>query len=400
MGMAPLAMFLREGGCEVCGFDDSPNPAVKEMLLSRGVKFCESRTPGFCPDEFIITSALKHDKQYLKEISRKNFSRRGEALARIAEKRRLIGVCGSHGKTTTTTLICHAIQKLGLDAGYITGAIPNKIPPQKYCAENKILAAEIDESDGTIENFSPEIAVALNADLDHTDTYKDMQSIGEMFSRLFSRAKKYIVIPEGDEILKSAAAGKKAETVFVKTPKDDFVLSDKMMAQRALELAFERDFPLTIFGDFAGVGRRQEILRDDGEIFAVADYAHHPREVGAFMAWLDKNAPEKKLVFFQPHRYSRTKRFAKDFQEIFSSRAKKGDKIFILPVYAASEPFDETATEKIIAKQNLMLAKFSEMGNILRDFKKGSKTKVCAAFVGAGDVYFEAKKLFDFYEKI
>ena len=69
-------------------------------------------------------------------------------------------------------------------------------------------------------------------------------------------------------------------------------------------------------------------------------------------------------------------------------------------MYAASEPFDETATEKIIAKQNLMLAKFSEMGNILRDFKKGSKTKVCAALVGAGDVYFEAKKLFDFYEKI
>ncbi|MBR4597926.1 MAG: hypothetical protein IKO42_05985, partial [Opitutales bacterium] len=245
-----------------------------------------------------------------------------------------------------------------------------------------------------------EIAVALNADLDHTDTYKDLPSVGEMFSRLFSRTKKYIVIPEGDEILKRAASGKKAETVFVKIPKNDFISADKLMAQRALELAFERDFPPDVFDDFAGVGRRQEVLKDCEEFFAIADYAHHPREVAAFFEWLDKNSPEKKLVFFQPHRYTRTKRFAADFQKIFSARAQKGDKIFILPVYAASEPFDEAATEKIIAKQNLMLAKFSEMGNILRDFKKSAKTKFCAAFVGAGDVYFEAKKLFDFYEKI
>lgn len=393
MGMSPLAMFLRAGGDEVAGFDDSPNSAVKEMLLSCGVKFCAERAPDFCPDEFIISSALKSAESGLKKIGCKKFSRRGEALAAIAKSRVLIGVCGSHGKTTTTTLISHAIQKLGLDAGYITGAIPQNIPPQKYCAENKILAAEIDESDGTIENFSPHITVALNGDLDHTDTYPDAASLGEMFARLFSRTKKYIVIPESDEILRRAAQGCKAETVLVKTPADDFVLSDKLMAQKALELGFGREFGLSVFGDFAGVCRRQEVLKNSAEIFAIADYAHHPSEVAAFLGWLDKSAPRKKLIFFQPHRYTRTKRFAKDFQKIFSARAQAGDEVFILPVYAASEPFDASATEKIIANQNLMLAKFSEMGNILNEFQKRAKTKFCAAFIGAGDIYFEAKKI-------
>ena len=159
MGMAPLAMFLRDEGCEVSGFDDNPNPEVKRMLLKKGVKFCESKEPDFDTDEFIITSALKYVEQNLKGAPCKKFLRRGVALSEIAKERRLVGVCGSHGKTTTTSLISHAISALSLDAGYITGAIPNGIPPQKFCEKNKILAAELDESDGTIENFSPEITV-------------------------------------------------------------------------------------------------------------------------------------------------------------------------------------------------------------------------------------------------
>lgn len=394
MGMAPLAMFLRDEGCEVSGFDDNPNPAVKSMLLQKGVKFCESKKPDFDTDEFIITSALKYVEQNLKDAPCKKFLRRGVALAEIANKRRLIGVCGSHGKTTTTSLISHAISTLNLDAGYITGAIPNGIPPQKFCEKNKILAAELDESDGTIENFSPEITVALNGDLDHTDTYPDLKSLEEMFARLFSRTKKYIVIPEGDGLLKRAADSAKAETIFVKCPKDDFMMSDKLMALCALNLAFERDFSLSVFDEFKGVGRRQEILKDDGEILAVADYAHHPSEIAAFFSWLDKNSPQNKLVFFQPHRYSRTKRFAKDFQKILQSRADKGDKIYILPVYPASEPFEEGGSEKNIANSNLMLANFQDIGHILNEFKRNAESKFCAAFIGAGDIYFYAKKLF------
>lgn len=394
MGMAPLAMFLVDEGCEVSGFDDNPNPALKSMLLAKGVKFCESKKPDFDADEFIITSALKYEEKNLKSCSCKKFLRRGTALSEIASKRRLVGICGSHGKTTTTSLFSHAISSLNLDAGYITGAIPNGIPPQKFCQKNKILAAELDESDGTIENFSPEITVALNGDLDHTDTYSDLKSLEEMFARLFSRTKKYIVIPEGDELLRRASASAKAETVFVKCPKDDFMLADKLMALCALNLAFERNFSLSVFDGFKGVGRRQEILRDDGEIFAVADYAHHPTELAAFFNWLDKNSPQKKLVFFQPHRYSRTKRFAKDFQKTLQARADKGDEIRILPVYPASEPFDEGGSEKNIANANLMLANFQDIEHILSEFKRNAESKFCAAFIGAGDIYFYAKKLF------
>lgn len=394
MGMAPLAMFLCDEGCEVSGFDDNPNPMVKNMLIQKGVKFCESQKPNFNADEFIITSALEYIEESLKESRNKKFLRRGVALSEIAKKRRLIGVCGSHGKTTTTTLISHAILSQNLDAGYITGAIPNNIPPQKFCAENKFLVAELDESDGTIEKFSPEITVALNADLDHTDTYADLKSLEAMFERLFARTKKYIVIPEGDEMLSRAASKASAKTIRVKCPADDFLQTDKLMAQHALSIAFKTDFSIDIFDDFCGVNRRQEILKNNDEIFAVADYAHHPTEISAFFKWLDKNSPNPKLIFFQPHRYSRTKYFAKDFQKILKLRADKDDAVYILPVYAASEPFDESGSEKNIASSNLMLAKFQDIEHILNEFKRSAKTKFSVAFIGAGDIYFSAKKLF------
>ena len=132
MGMAPLALFLAEGGCQISGFDDSPNGLVLDMLKSRGIEIEKSRVPKSKVDEFIITSALKRDADTLKKAEAGKFLRRGEALAEIARSRRLIGVCGSHGKTTTTSLIAHAILKNSIDAGFITGAIPVGFLPSKY----------------------------------------------------------------------------------------------------------------------------------------------------------------------------------------------------------------------------------------------------------------------------
>lgn len=394
MGMAPLALFMREGGCEISGFDDNPSGIVKDILANAKVDIVKNRMPENSVDEFIITSALKRSADILKKANADAFLRRGEALANIAKTRRLIGVCGSHGKTTTTTLIAHAILKKNLDAGFVTGAIPVEMPPAKYCESAKILAAELDESDGTIENFSPEITVALNGDLDHTDTYADFSALESMFKRLFLRTKKFVIIPNNDEVLKRACADIKAQVIEIEVPQNDFLEYDKRMALAALNTAFNENFGLEIFDDFKGVLRRQEILVSNEKVFALADYAHHPREVRAFLEWLDANFSGKKLLFFQPHRYTRTKRFSQDFKDILNRRAKLGDEVFVLPVYAASEIFDESASSKLLASENVKLAEFAEMGNILEAFKKASESKICAAFIGAGDIYFEAKKLF------
>lgn len=395
MGMAPLALFLAEGGCQISGFDDSPNGLVLDMLKSRGIEIEKSRVPKSKVDEFIITSALKRDADTLKKAEAGKFLRRGEALAEIARSRRLIGVCGSHGKTTTTSLIAHAILKNSIDAGFITGAIPVGFLPSKYCESEKFLAAELDESDGTIENFSPEITVALNGDLDHTDTYADFFALEKMFERLFSRTERLVIIPKADKLLARAAKNAKAQVLEVEVPANDFMAYDKMMALAALNAAFGVKFGLENFDDFKGVARRQEVFVSNEKLFAVADYAHHPNELRAFLNWLDARECARKLIFFQPHRYTRTKRFAADFKAILESRAKLGDRVFVLPVYAASELFDAKAGSEILTSQNVKLARSGEMRDILEEFKNSDESRKCAAFVGAGDIYFEAKKIFN-----
>lgn len=395
MGMAPLALFLAEGGCQISGFDDSPNGLVLDMLKSRGIEIEKSRVPKSKVDEFIITSALKRDADTLKKAEAGKFLRRGEALAEIARSRRLIGVCGSHGKTTTTSLIAHAILKNSIDAGFITGAIPVGFLPSKYCESEKFLAAELDESDGTIENFSPEITVALNGDLDHTDTYADFFALEKMFERLFSRTERLVIIPKADKLLARAAKNAKAQVLEVEVPANDFMAYDKMMALAALNAAFGVKFGLENFDDFKGVARRQEVFVSNEKFFAVADYAHHPNELRAFLNWLDARECARKLIFFQPHRYTRTKRFAADFKAILESRAKLGDRVFVLPVYAASELFDAKAGSEILISQNVKLARSGEMRDILEEFKNSDESRKCVAFVGAGDIYFEAKKIFN-----
>ena len=395
MGMAPLALFLAEGGCKISGFDDSPNGLVLDMLKSRGIEIEKSRVPKSKVDEFIITSALKRDADTLKKAEAGKFLRRGEALAEIARSRRLIGVCGSHGKTTTTSLIAHAILKNSIDAGFITGAIPVGFLPSKYCESEKFLAAELDESDGTIENFSPEITVALNGDLDHTDTYADFFALEKMFERLFSRTERLVIIPKADKLLARAAKNAKAQVLEVEVPANDFMAYDKMMALVALKAAFGVKFGLENFDDFKGVARRQEVFVSNEKFFAVADYAHHPNELRAFLNWLDARECARKLIFFQPHRYTRTKRFAADFKAILESRAKLGDRVFVLPVYAASELFDAKAGSEILTSQNVKLARSGEMRDILEEFKNSDESRKCVAFVGAGDIYFEAKKIFN-----
>lgn len=395
MGMAPLALFLADDDCEISGFDDSPNALVIDMLRAKGIDLCKSRTPTEEVDEFIITSALKRDAEKLKSARAKKFLRRGEALAEVAKSRRLIGVCGSHGKTTTSSLIAHAILRESLDAGFVTGALPVGFSPSKHCESGKFLAAELDESDATIENFSPEICVALNGDLDHTDTYADFSALGGMFERLFRRTKSCIVIPRGDELLRKAAEKAKAQVVEIEVPADDFMTYDKRMALCALNLAFGSSFGIEIFDDFKGVFRRQEVFASNERLFAVADYAHHPGELRAFLSWLDSKFAGEKLLFFQPHRYTRTKRFAEDFKAILERRARMGDRVFLLPVYAASEIFDAQADSKILTSENVKLVQAAEMDKILRDYKADGTSRKCVAFIGAGDIYFEAKKLFN-----
>ncbi len=395
MGMAPLAAFLKDGGADVIGFDDHPNHRIKIELENLGIKF-ESLKKIESDRNVVISTALKcRTSEILSTTNAQKIELRGECWSKVCAKRALTAVVGSHGKSTVSALLAHAIIQNNKDCGYLVGAIPNEFPMRKFCDEGKILISEIDESDGTIENFSPEVCVALNADLDHTYTYADSSKIEEMFERLFDRTKRLVIYPESDPILSRVAKRTKTKTQAVKIP-SEFMQANKIMAKVAYEAIFEEEVSTSIFDNFKGLMRRQEIICDTSKIKVIADYAHHPKEIESFINWFLKNTNGEKIIVFQPHRYSRTKSFADDFAKILDNAANDAS-VVLLPVYPASEPFDPLGESDVIsAKSNrIMLAKSPDFFRMILDKLNESNTnKIEVAIVGAGDFYFEAKEFF------
>lgn len=389
MGMAPLAILLKAAGNTVLGFDDNADIRVKNLLQQFGIECQGSFSETVKPDLFVISTALCN--RNLKSAAK--IQRRGVCFADFCKNRKLVAITGSHGKSTVSNLCAHAINKLSLNAGYMVGALSEHYAPAKFCKDGEYIFSEIDESDATIENFSPEICVALNYDLDHTDTYKNADSLKDMFCRLFERTKQKIIVPSCDKTLceLAKASGKSFEIVQIE-PNADFSLINALMAQCALKSVFGDTLDCTVLNSFEGTYRRQEVLCNTPALFAMADYAHHPSEVKAFLNWFGGKYGNDNYIFFQPHRYSRTKCFAKTFAQILEDFAKLGNSVYVLPVYAASEKFDELGTSDKITQnsQLLKLASFSEMQKIVERLKTGGKKS--AAFVGAGDIYFKAKE--------
>ena len=409
MGMSPLAAFLRDSGAAVCGFDDHPDAVVANYLEKYGVETAPSpfarigKNPrdnsdlsGY--DTVVISTALRPLREKFESLGAKNIMLRGECWAQICKKRRLSAVVGSHGKSTVSAMSAHAINKYGLGGGWLVGAVPAKFDMHKFAPGGGIVVSEIDESDGTIENFSPEITAALNADLDHTDTYADWDALKNMFRRLFGRTKKTVLFPKSDPILREIAREFPQKARPVEIPQNDFNAANAALARAVVEETFAVKLPADAFDDFAGLRRRQERIYADSSAVVVADYAHHPSEVAAFLKLFNTRfSDRRRITVFQPHRYTRTKKFAQNFAEILAQSAATGNETFLAQVYAASEPFDPDGTsEKIIefAPANaLKLAKDDEPFRVVRD-NSAKGEKLALAVVGAGDIYFAARKFF------
>ena len=403
MGMAPLALFAKSCGMDICGFDDHASKRVAALLEENGISVSGrfDADAAKSADAFVISSALK--LRIGTDIPEGlNPRRRGKFLAdEICRNRKLTAVVGSHGKSTVTAMLAHATRKLGAEAGYIVGAIPTGFSPSKFCEEGKPIFAEIDESDGTIENFSPEVCLALNADLDHIDQYADSSELAKMFERLFRRTKRHIIILAGDKILLDAAlkSGKPFTQVEASS---DFTETNARLAAEAFKRTLnlrkaDEVYPnKKTFEDFSGVVRRQERLGNVGALEIYADYAHHPNEIKAFLSWFKERFPNR-IVVFQPHRYTRTKRFAGEFAKILS---EQDCPVYVAPVYAASEPFDPDGTSERIVRLSdkiLPLGSFEEFDSLalrLAEDTKRDGIKRALAIVGAGDLYFQAKKIF------
>jgi UDP-N-acetylenolpyruvoylglucosamine reductase len=390
MGMAPLAAYLAAAGHKVCGHDDNLQSEVRSTLESAGVTvrdflFVEELSAF---EVLVHSSALAADHPLVQGAREAGLEvmRRGELLAKLAEGRRLLAVVGSHGKTTTAGMIAHGLITNDIAADYILGGFfAHKAHPPYHFGGNDWLVAEVDESDGTIDAFNPEVTLVLNLDWDHADHYPDSLALESAFKGLLERTTACVLAPEDlrERFIKTDALAFKSWSPTGK----GMHAANAAAATAALELLGGQDFGQPARADFPGMARRQTCLHRDVLLAVYEDYAHHATEIEALIEHLRATEPKRRLVVvFQAHRYSRTRQFKDDL-----ARALGGaDQVFLLPIYGAYET-DRAGGEMI----NFTMAFGASPPTVLPMTGLGMEKLAMAlgdepltlAFVGAGDIH-------------
>lgn len=427
MGVGPLAIYMREEGWDVSGWDDAADSPMRVFLTRAGVRFEEKlpadaaivgRSSAVKPGNPLYDAALANGSRIL---------RRGELLAERAAEKKLIAVCGSHGKTTTSGMLAQTIAAAGTDAGYVLGGLYRDpaMPPAHYSSATPWLVAEVDESDGTIRHFSPEITIVVNLDWDHPDYYKTEADLERTFRELFERTRGAIFIPAGNARLLRLTHGLKIPVFTVGAGGDyafsvvrsgvketqaeiggrfsagtivlpvagTFNIQNAMLALAATAYVCDGKIGVTPLGKFSGMRRRQDVLYAGSRLKVFADYAHHPTEISALLRLLREMSLGRLVVVFQPHRYSRTRQYAAEFANALSV----ADEALILPVYSAGEAKisgGEAAailaavtagTRGIRTCENAAEA-LNRLREIAAGVLDGNGEETVIAFVGAGDI--------------
>ena len=396
MGMAPLACWMASAGYQISGYDAHLQERVRTWLDRAGVELYDFLFPEqVCQyTTLVYSSAVPKDHPLLAAARESGLRllRRGEMLAEIAKRKRLIAVVGSHGKTTTSGMIAHGLQHCGIEANYILGGLfsASSKAPSHYC-ESEWLLAEVDESDGTIDHFSPEVSLVLNIDWDHADQYSEAAHLEEAFAQLLSRTKQTILSPNGLDLSADSDAeaqcfdGSSEELNLQAPPPGRFNSSNGDAAAKVLSLLSDQ-LSADVLSSFEGMARRQSTLHSSDELVVIEDYAHHPTEIDALLDCLKTTHPERRIVVvFQPHRYSRTRQFKSEFAASLAA----ADEVLLLPVYAAFENHLEDADSAALAsaftKERPEVLDATLAGvEMLKERASGQPTLM--AFVGAGDI--------------
>lgn len=423
MGLGPLAVYLARRGFSVSGEDDALVPEVARILVEAGV----SLRPRDQACDLVVRSSAISDQHpaILAAVARGLVVvRRGELLAEVLRGRKLVAVCGSHGKTTTTAMLVTALRAAGFPAGYVCGGLFNDDTPVASVGSNEWVVAEVDESDGTIEGFSPEITLVVNLDWDHPDRYASAAEFEAAFVGLCSRTRgavlaidscarsarvaptaltfgrsgsfRALVRSESSEGLQLELGGRFNAMVAEVRARGEFNASNAAGALAAAQLMGVEMSP-HLLSRFAGVRRRQSLLLDEGGFTVMEDYAHHPSEIRALLSSLrPRVGPGGRLVAaFQPHRYSRTATFKAEF----AASLALADSVHLLDVYSAGEaPVSGGTTADVYAEikrgsPRLSVSYFpGDEGGSLAALVRDAAPGDLVVFVGAGDINQSARR--------
>lgn len=397
-GVAPLAIYAAHAGHTVFGHDDVLNHQIKDLLISQKITILPEKILTKKCDLIVYSSAI--DTQTHELISQAKERkipciRRGEFLQKITENKKLIAIIGSHGKTSVCASIAEIILKNNIKADYILGAFfkNDKFLPSKFSETSEFVVAEVDESDRTIDCFSPYHTVALNFDDDHAENYNGLDGLKNSFEQIFDRTKHSIFMPKCSQVL-NELANKSSGKV-----KNYTICDEKPFYEHNIDIAkfvsndIFREEPNTNI-EFVGAKFRNETIGSLEDVVFLQDYAHHPTELESLLQFLRKKFQDHTLhIIFQPHRFSRVAKYSEGFAKVL----QKFDQITLLPIYSAFEKTIENASSedifekidnlsKILLKNDLSYDTFRAICNSLYEHTRSKKKKSVMIFVAAGSL--------------
>lgn len=426
IGMSAIARYYNTKGYKVSGYDKTPSP-LTHALESEGIEVHYEDNIEFIPKDtestlVVYTPAIPKDMGELVYVQENGYRviKRSRMLGEISEGQRCMAVAGTHGKTTTSTLVSHIFTATGEGCSAFLGGISKNYGTNLLVHENNVVVAEADEFDRSFLQLFPEIAVITSMDADHLDIYGDEVHIHEAFRAFASQVSGTVIAKKGLP-LSSQDTKAKLMSYSYNDPEADFyaVLTDgdgngfthfdlhhpngvikdcvvgipgwvnieNAVAASAIGLTYGLDAEKIkeALASFEGVKRRFDIQLKSEKCIYIDDYAHHPREISAALTSIKGNFPDYRITaIFQPHLYTRTRDFADGFAESLSCV----DKLILLDIYPAREEPIPGVTPEIIFKnvtapEKVLLNK-SELMEHLQNTVTGEKELFVT--VGAGDI--------------
>jgi UDP-N-acetylmuramate--alanine ligase len=428
IGMSGIAEVLAERGMRVSGCDLKPSRAT-DLLAARGIPIFTGHDPAHLDgvDTVVVTAAIRGRNAEIEEAMRRGLAvyKRKEMLGSIAASKRTVAVSGTHGKTTTTAMIALVLEKAGLDPTILVGGILQNIGSNAKSGKSDFLVVEADEYDRTFHQLRPEIAVVTNIEADHLEYFGSFDAVVEAF-RVFVeglrpggvvvgcvddptvaalldavslRTVRYGVSPRAELTARNLRFHDRGSSFEVEgvgffklfVPGEHNVLNALAAIAVARELGVDAKTTATALAKFLGVDRRFQILGEYGGALVVDDYAHHPTEIRATLDAARSGYPQRRIVaLFQPHLYSRTRDFARQFGESL----RRADVAIVAPIYAAREKPIEGISARLIAEAAGGI-EFLDRSNaeIVNELRRRLEPNDVFITMGAGDVHEIAEAL-------
>ena len=386
IGMSGIAEVLLNQGYRVSGSDLNESDTTRrlaelggEIAIGHAAEHVEDA------DVVVTSTAVKQSNPEVVEATRRHIAviPRAEMLAELMRMKYGIAIAGTHGKTTTTSMMSVVLHHAGIDPTAVIGGKLDAFGSNAKLGRGKFLVAEADESDGSFMHLSPTIAVVTNIDVDHLDFYSGIDEIKQIFINFINKVPFYgraVLCLEDRNIQDILPEVKKRYTTYGFSSQADFYATDiqqrrgrtsftacyhgqelgrisfrmpgehnVLNALSVIAVAHELEIPFqTIIGgfrNFGGVQRRFQVRDEVNGIMLIDDYGHHPAEVKATLAAAKSGWNKRVIAVFQPHRYSRTAALFDEFLTAFY----QADQLVVTEVYAAGEEPIEGATGEAMA---------------------------------------------------